>query len=232
MRVSPLVNKSEPHFANISHQHDLKLTYDQLLNNEKCNGCRHPIFPPFYGCAQCSFFLHKSCVALPRKKQHPLHPHLLTLLAKATYGRFICNVCGRLCDGFTYRCVECDFDADVRCSLISDIITHDGHEHQLILSRASYNEKCRSCGYNAKGGVFRCADCEFTLDVICATLLHTVKYRYFEQPFKLCYKAEDGSDGKYYCDICEKERNPKHWFYYCEELNFPAHSKCILGTYY
>ncbi|XP_059436027.1 uncharacterized protein LOC132168946 [Corylus avellana] len=184
-----------------SHQHDLKLTYDQLQYNEKCNGCRHLIFPPFYSCAQCRFFLHKSCIALPKKKQHPLHPHLLTLLRKATYGDFICNVCGRECDGFTYRCVKCEFDADVKCSLISDIITHDSHEHQLILSRASYNEKCSCCDYNAKGGVFRCAD------------------------------SEDGSDGEYYCDICEKERNPKHWFYYCEELNFPAHSKCILGTY-
>jgi hypothetical protein len=67
-----------------SHQHDLKLIDDQLLNNKKCDGCRHPILPPFYSCAQCSFFLHKSCVALPRKKQHPLHPHLLTLLAKLT----------------------------------------------------------------------------------------------------------------------------------------------------
>jgi hypothetical protein len=114
-----------------SHQHDLKLIDDQLLNNKKCDGCRHPIFPPFYSYAQCRCFLHKSCVALPRKKQYPLHPHLLTLLTKSTYRdtmytSFVCNVCGRKCEGFTYCCVECNFDADVECSLISDIITHEG----------------------------------------------------------------------------------------------------------
>jgi hypothetical protein len=215
-----------------SHQHDLKLS-DELLNNEKCDGCMLPIFPyPFYSCAQCGFFLHKSCVALPRKKRHPLiHPHLLTLFAKAPYncsGLLICNVCDRSFNGFTYHCKECYFDADVQCSLISDIFTHDGHEHSLILSRMPYNEKCSCC--DNSGRVFKCAECEFTLDVKCATLPHTMRYRQFEQSFKLCYKAEDDyEDDEYYCDICEEKRNPKYWFYYCIDMSFPAHPDCILG---
>jgi hypothetical protein len=61
-----------------SHEHDLKLTYE-VQNNEKCNGCLRDIVPPFYSCAKCSFFLHKSCAELPRKKRHPLHLHPLTL---------------------------------------------------------------------------------------------------------------------------------------------------------
>ncbi|XP_059436028.1 protein VACUOLELESS GAMETOPHYTES-like [Corylus avellana] len=217
-----------------SHQHDLKLT-EELLNNEQCDGCMLPIStspsPQFYSCAQCRFFLHKSCVELPIKKLHPvLHPHLLTLFTKAPYASsgFSCNVCDRLCNGFTYHCKDCTFDADVQCSLISDILTHDGHEHPLILSRAPGSENC-SCCYNS-GRVFKCADCEFTLDVKCATLPHTMRYRRFEQPFKLCYKAEeDYEDDEYYCDICEKKRNPKHWFYYCADMSFPAHPNCILG---
>ncbi|XP_059436022.1 uncharacterized protein LOC132168942 [Corylus avellana] len=214
----------------VSHEHDLKLT-EELLNSKKCNGCMHPIFPhPFYSCAQCRFFLHKSCVELPRKKRHPLHPHLLTLFTEPPYnsGVFYCNLCGRDCDRFTYNCEKCEFDADVQCSLISDIFTHDVHEHPLILSKAPYNEKCSCCDY--KGKVFKCIDCEFTLDLRCATLPRRVRYRYFEQPFKLCYNAEDDSDDNdYYCDICEEKRNPKYGFYYCEDLNFYAHPKCILG---
>jgi hypothetical protein len=53
-----------------SHQHDLKLT-EELLNNEQCDGCMLPIStspsPQFYSCAQCKFFLHKSCVEFPEK---------------------------------------------------------------------------------------------------------------------------------------------------------------------
>jgi len=212
-----------------SHQHDLKLIDELFINNEKCNGCMHPIFPPFYTCAQWIFFLHKSCVELPRKKQHPLHSHLLTLLAKAPYirGSFGCNVCGRECAGFTYHCDICNFDADVQCSLILDIFTHDGHDHPLILSRAPYHEKCSCC--DRVGNVFRCADCEFILDVRCATHPLTVRYQFFDQPFKLCYNTEYDYDGEYYCDICEEERNPKHWFYYCADLSVYAHPYCILG---
>jgi hypothetical protein len=215
------------------HEHDLKLTKEELQSDEKCDGCMHPIFPhPFYSCAQCGFFLHKSCVELPRKMRHPLHPHLLTLFAKTPYAgfsSFYCNVCRRVCNGFTYHCEECMFDADVQCSLISDILTHDGHEHPLILSRAPFDEKCSCC--DNEGKVFRCADCDFTMDLRCATLPRIVRYRYFEQPFKLCHNAEDDFDGESYCDICEKERNPEHWFYYCADLSFSAHPDCILGEF-
>ncbi|XP_059436023.1 uncharacterized protein LOC132168943 [Corylus avellana] len=216
-----------------SHQHDLKLT-EELLNNEQCGGCMLPIStspsPQFYSCAQCKFFLHKSCVELPIKKLHPvLHPHLLTLFTKTPYPNsgFSCDVCGRSCNGFAYHCKECGFDVDVQCSLISDILKHEGHEHPLILSRAPSSENCSCC--DNSGRVFKCIDCEFTLDVKCATLPHTMRYRHFEQPFKLCYKAEDDyEDDEYYCDICEKKRNPKHWFYYCVDMSFPAHPNCIL----
>ncbi|XP_062143672.1 uncharacterized protein LOC133851331 [Alnus glutinosa] len=215
------------HFSH--QQHDLKLIDELLINNENCDGCMYPIFPPFYTCAQCRFFLHKSCVELPRKKQHPFHSHRLTLLTKVPdYDVFHCNVCGRdSCASFTYHCEKCWFDADVQCSLISEIFTHEGHDHPLFLSRAPYHEKCSCC--DGKGNVFKCADCEFTLDLRCATLPHTVRYRFFEQPFKLCYSTKYDSDGEYYCDICEEERDPKHWFYYCADLNFTAHPDCILG---
>jgi hypothetical protein len=41
--------------------------------------------------------------------------------------------------------------------------------------------------------------------------------------------VEDDS-GEYYCDIYEEERDPKHWFYYCEDCSYPAHVVCILGN--
>ena len=211
-----------------SHEHDLILT-DEVLNNQKCDGCVRDILPPFYSCVKCSFFLHKSCVKLPKKKKHPLHQHPLTLLPKAPYRSklFSCNACGQGCNGFTYNCFICEFDLDVECSLKSDIFTHEGHKHRLILSNTRHEQKCNCCD-NERNQVFHCTTCEFALDFHCATLPHTTRYGQHKHCFTLCYTAEDDS-GEYYCDICEEERDPKHWFYYCVDCSYPAHPKCILG---
>ncbi|XP_050272553.1 uncharacterized protein LOC126715792 isoform X2 [Quercus robur] len=210
-----------------SHEHELKLT-DELENYEICDGCIRPIFPPFYKCAQCSFFLHKSCVELPNKKQHPFHMHTLTMKSRRPM-LARCDVCELFTNGFTYECSICSgFELDVSCSLIPEKLTHVGHEHSLILSSTTLDEKCSACNYKMK--IFRCTKCEFTLDFGCATLPLTVKHRQHEHLFTLRYSAEDNS-GEYYCDICEEERDSKFWFYYCDECSFPAHLKCIFGKF-
>ncbi|KAL4636983.1 hypothetical protein ACB092_03G048300 [Castanea dentata] len=212
-----------------SHGHDLKLSDYEVLNNEKCNGCIQAISPPFYSCVNCSFFLHESCARLPRKKRHPLHLHTLTLFPKSPYWQntFWCDACKRPCNGFTYWCVTCNFDLDIPCSLISNILTHPGHEHRLLLSSIESKRNC-SCCDSKISPIFCCTTCDFALDFKCATLPQIARYKQHEHPFTLCYTAEDDS-GEYYCDICEEERDPKHWFYYCANCDYPAHTKCILG---
>lgn len=116
------------------------------------------------------FVLHKFCAELPRQKWHPLHHHLLTLYMNP-YGsitKVICNACARSYYGFSYNCHKCIFDLDVNCSLTSDRLTHDGHEHPLILSSATSSGKCSVC--DSEGYVFHCADCAFALGFKCATL--------------------------------------------------------------
>jgi hypothetical protein len=62
-----------------THKHDLHLT-TKLENDKICDGCIRSIFPPFYSCAQCNFFLHKSCAELPVKSNttSPTLPHPTT----------------------------------------------------------------------------------------------------------------------------------------------------------
>uniref|UniRef100_A0A2N9I7B7 Phorbol-ester/DAG-type domain-containing protein n=1 Tax=Fagus sylvatica TaxID=28930 RepID=A0A2N9I7B7_FAGSY len=157
------------HFA---HEHDLQLT-TKLENDKICDGCIRSIFPPFYSCAQCNFFLHKSCAELPRKKRHPLHQHSLTLQPMSdSFDLVQCNACYHITNGFTYKCDVCNFTLDVPCSLLSDMLTHVGHEHPLILSSTTNAEECSAC--NSKRKIFRCTKCEFTLDFGCATLPLTV----------------------------------------------------------
>ncbi len=117
---------------------------------------------------------------------------------------------------------------DVQCGLISDILIHKGHEHQLFLSNRTYEQNCSSCDSKSYQ-VFPCITCEFALDFKCATLPHSTRYKQHEHSFTLSYTVEDDS-GEYYCDICEEERDPKHWFYYCEDCSYPAHRVCILGN--
>ncbi|KAL4642443.1 hypothetical protein ACB092_02G018600 [Castanea dentata] len=209
-----------------SHRHDLKLT-NEVPNNQICDGCVRAILTPYYSCVKCEFFLHESCAKLPPKKRHPLHQHPLVLLPMSTY--FWCQACYRDFNGLAYGCKKCSFYLDVHCSLISDILTHKGHEHPLILSYTTQKQKC-SCCSNESEQVFCCSTCEFALDYKCATLPHSARYNQHEHPFTLCYRPEDDS-GEYYCDICEEERDSKQWFYYCEDCSYPAHSKCILGEY-
>ncbi|XP_065623842.1 uncharacterized protein LOC136065086 [Quercus suber] len=209
-----------------SHEHDLKLT-DEVPNNKICDRCVRAILTPsFYRCVHCSFFLHISCTKLPSIKQHPLHQHPLTL----TYHKyFFCIVCGQWCNGLRYFCQRCYFELDVQCSLASNTLTHACHEHHFYLSTANYNQKCSICGSELYR-VFHCTTCEFVLDFKCTTLPQSAWYNQHEHPFTLCYTPEDDS-GEYYCDICEKERDSKQWFYYCADCNFPAHSECILGEF-
>ncbi|KAG6645388.1 hypothetical protein CIPAW_08G119200 [Carya illinoinensis] len=196
------------------HEHHLKLAVE-LENNEKCNGCEQYLSSPHYCCLQCKFFLHKSCADLPRKKLHPLHKHPLTLLPNKSqneYGPeiFSCNACKRLCNGFIYNCDDCRFQLDVPCSLIRTKFIHDGHEHPLFLLSTGYEGRgiCTSCGIFGSR-IIRCADCNFSIDLDCATLPLTTKYGHYEQPFILSYTVEDDC-ADYYCDICENERDPKH----------------------
>ena len=86
-----------------SHEHDLKLI-KELENYEICDRCIRFIFPPFYSCAQCNFFLHKSCVELPTKTQHPLHQHPLILWLRRPK-LDMCDAFLCLSNGFT--CVRC-----------------------------------------------------------------------------------------------------------------------------
>ena len=158
------------------------------------------------------------------KKKHPLHQHPLTLRKYSCW----CIACDQFTNGFVYICEPCRwFKLDVQCSLVPEILTHEGHKHRLILSYTSFEQSCSSCG-DSRYLVFRCTTCEFALDFKCTTLPQTIRCKQHEHPFTLSYEVEDDS-GEYYCDICEEERNPNHWYYYCANCTYPTHPKCILG---
>ncbi|XP_059460178.1 uncharacterized protein LOC132189457 [Corylus avellana] len=212
-----------------SHHHDLILGNEELADVKFCDGCMEFISTPFYSCTQCNFFLHSRCARLPRKKQHILHQHQLTLVSHVW---FKCDACINVRDGFPYRCDVCDFNLDLQCGSISETLKHEGHQHSLFLA-VNFDKRCHVCNatYSRKpAGMFVCTSCDFALGLECATLPLIARHRYDDHLLKLTYIAEERCK-EYYCLICEEKRNPNQWFYYCVECDFPAHPRCVLGIY-
>jgi hypothetical protein len=194
------------------------------------DGCKGRISTPFYSCAPCDFFLHNRCAQLPKNKRHPLHPHSLFLI---NFGPnvFTCKACQRNRSGFTYFCATCDFLFDLQCCSIPETLKHEGHQHPLSLAINS-NRRCHICNFtsNDKPCVLVCTYCDFALGFECATLPLVARHKDDDHLLKLTYSVETHC-AKYCCLICEIERDPKRWFYYCAECDFPAHSQCVLGEY-
>ena len=251
------VEDDGPHPGEIQHfshlQHMLILCDNEVNDDKLCEGYMEFIISvPFYRCEQCDFFLHTRCTKLPtRIEQHRLHDfHTFTLLPQepTKSSMFFCNICSCHHLGFTYKCDTCwpESTLDIHCGSIPESLKHEGHQHSIFLALNSNYRKlkvhpffpylasnyrtCKACPEDYNKYVFVCTNCDFILGIRCTNLPLVAKHRYDTHLLKLTYAVENDSK-EYYCLICEEERDPDHWFYYCEECNFPAHPKCVIGNY-
>ncbi|KAK5846741.1 hypothetical protein PVK06_003038 [Gossypium arboreum] len=99
------------------------------------------------------------------------------------------------------------------------------------ISTPFYSSKCSACRRNGNPWdmAYRCTKrCDFTLDLQCATLPLTTWYKYDRHPLTLTC-TDDSDPSQHYCDLCEHERDPNDWFYYCAECDNSLHSICALG---
>ncbi|CAH2071928.1 unnamed protein product [Thlaspi arvense] len=204
------------HFSHKEHYLRLKDANDDALrdDNKHCNACTHPIsLESFYGCMDCDFVIHQNCAGFPTRKRHVLHNDRLTLVTDED-SWFCCDACYEVSNGFRYRHRGVRFD--VLCGSISEPFAHPSHPlHPLYYIPHDEREICNGCNLE-KSDVLRCIEdgCVFILCFKCATLPQTVNHRVDDDPLSLCY-GEEASGGKNWCDICEKEANPKTWFYTC-----------------
>ncbi|TYH68016.1 hypothetical protein ES332_D06G229500v1 [Gossypium tomentosum] len=207
-----------------SHQHCLVLA-DKMEEeiDRKCDGCMLSISPLFYYCLECPFFLHKTCVELPRIKQHWFRQSNAILNFK---GFLECNFCCRPCSGFFYNFGEY-LRMCLMCAKIADIIECEGHQHFLFFD-FKCKEKCNGCGIRCWHGAFKCGKCRFVLDFACLALPHLAFHKIDEHMLNLTY---DDDKEQSYCDVCEQERDPTLWYYSCSICDTSAHPKCVLGQF-
>ncbi|XP_052877212.1 uncharacterized protein LOC128283846 [Gossypium arboreum] len=124
-----------------------------------------------YGCTECKFFLHKSCMtSIPRQLiNHLIHP--CTLLFLTNPNSFRCDKCGEDVFSriqFSYR--PCYFDLHAKCALLPTVdsedakeIQHFSHPHPLALieNHKDFNNepRCVACVETclAPTPTFRCS---------------------------------------------------------------------------
>ncbi|XP_038699145.1 uncharacterized protein LOC119996540 [Tripterygium wilfordii] len=218
-----------------SHPHSLTLSDDEIdVHNNKyyCDGCILPISNPFYRCRECDFLLHETCLELPTSINPSDRYRAKIFTLKAGWGNdgiFFCSACHNHCHGFSYRC-DAGSEICIRCVSVPHKFKHVGHEHVLSLIQFT-SFPCNACGTLAKMSSFSCPECLFTLCYKCATRPGTIQHSSFGDQYVLTYQSVDKAYGEYYCDLCEKARDPKHWFYYCDEIDYCAHPLCALGKY-
>ncbi|KAF8116496.1 hypothetical protein N665_0017s0052 [Sinapis alba] len=233
--IEPYVVIDENTIQHFSHkEHYLRQIHGNGIvyeDNKRCGACTHPIgIQSFYGCMGCDFSLHQNCAECPKKKWHVLHNERLTLVTNKELEVFHCYACGLWSNGFMYKHGTRNFD--VLCGSISEPFVHPSHlQHPLYHIPTEKEQICNGCN-EREYLVLRCieGDCGFVLCFKCATQPQVVKHRVDDHPLSLCHGEEEAS-GKRWCDICEKETNPKNWFYTCKDQNASLHRECVLGDY-
>ncbi|XP_017984462.1 PREDICTED: uncharacterized protein LOC108663694 [Theobroma cacao] len=210
-----------------SHQHNLIFS-NEIKDDKCCDGCVLSISTSYYYCSLCNFFLHKSCAELPRKKHLWFHDH--PKLHPLTSGYiFRCVICECETSGFAYTCAKCKDYFCLRCAVFSDSHKCQGHEHVLPFYE-DYQGLCNACGESTTCA-YRCKKCDFSLHDTCIKLPLKAQHKSDVHHFTLTYHDGNNYSESHYCDICEEERNPNHWFYYCAKCDNSAHPNCLLEKY-
>ncbi|KAH1083771.1 hypothetical protein J1N35_023532 [Gossypium stocksii] len=198
-----------------------------LLLSEVCHGCT----------GYCKFYLHQvRSDKIPRTLSHSFHPnHPLRL--SCTYEYTYCNVCFNSSHSFTpfYVCEMCSFRLDFDCAKRSPSLKLDCH-HYLLTFVKDFNKigmegqdsYCKACGKHCVGAnVYRCVQCHFSVHLKCV-VPSSATHKYHRHPLTMIELIKEDDSEKYYCDVCENERNPKDPVYYCQSCTFIAHIQCVL----
>ncbi|CAL9248407.1 unnamed protein product [Arabidopsis halleri] len=231
--IEPFKRNDDNTITHFTHEHNLMSLNKDGEESSLCGACVRPISSyTFYKCSEsdCSFILHETCANLRKKKRHFLNPRPLDLFELGGYNRLPswCDACFLVCcKGFVHMHNEM---FDIVCSSIDVPLIHESHPHHLLYLKLEDGQfkTCQSCGIDQTKVVLGCVKCNYFLDFRCATLPYIVTLpRYDDHPLTLCYGEK--ASGKYWCDICERETNPKTWFYTCSDCGVTLHILCVVG---
>ncbi|CAL5411548.1 unnamed protein product [Camellia sinensis] len=173
------------------HPHHSLFLSDDIHPHSLCNACgSHSVNMSAYTCFDCSFTLHVVCASLtPTTKTtqsqiqlQPTHPHPLISCdlnnnnnnCKYTY---TCSCCSQPFDderSVVHVCLECKGLLHKTCAQLPRKIDHPFHpSHPLFLLPQKprfFGYTCGACSQYKDSFIYHCSDCEFYLDIACASL--------------------------------------------------------------
>ncbi|KAK8350349.1 hypothetical protein V6Z12_A06G203000 [Gossypium hirsutum] len=195
--------------------------------DRKCDGCMLPMSNIFYYCSECPFFLQKTCVELPRIKQHWLY--------SSDYWVYGCALCKEKGNMFFYQCTICYFSIDIKCAKLSSSYKfnqpskHDIHQHPLTLIESPTSTidvpkrfNCSWCHKPLIDAIYLCLDCP--LFIIHKKCLDELLTEIDHLTHRLHPLILNPSDSDYLCNLCQKQHSRP--FYGCSLCHFNINVEC------
>ena len=107
--------------------HEHSLTYIRRKLSVGCDACEFvtPDDIDMFGCLQCDFFVHRSCIFVPRVIKLTRHSHYLSHVFHILDDEATCGVCqGRFSSGYGgYACIDktCDYVLHSTCATYTKV---------------------------------------------------------------------------------------------------------------
>ncbi|KAL5562688.1 hypothetical protein UlMin_032435 [Ulmus minor] len=230
----------------ICHEQPMRVEEKKHEDGIECYACHLPCSGPTFTCKTCNYFFHNSCLELPPQIHYPSHPQHPLRRHMASPGQSTitkCKACNRSYPFFIiFQCKECEFAICIDCTSLKPTIKHQDHIHSLCLMEETYKNSADWCdGYDTycrKGVVInnefmkymlRCVECDFSLHLLCGRLPFFIKHECHLHLLTLVDSLVEDDLEEYYCDICEKKRDPRICIYYCAECRYIAHLNCVIS---
>ncbi|KAL4302868.1 hypothetical protein GQ457_10G027450 [Hibiscus cannabinus] len=175
-----------------------------------------------YYCSECHFILHVTCAIADEKAYSEIES-----IDKFNESRVLSED--------SYIVIERNEGGKVIK------IKHFTHEHNLVLCDKAVFSNVTIASTLAMALPINATDVGSIVasDVQLLTLLHVkdmnillptkVRDKCDKHLLPLTYKDDSAYSESHFCDICEKARNPNHWFYHCEKCDTSAYFGCVLG---
>ncbi|XP_059656797.1 uncharacterized protein LOC132303525 [Cornus florida] len=189
-----------------------------------------------YSCSECPFRLDVRCASLMPKAiienydDQSLENHQVVqasfthpddwIPCDNTKGifSFSCSACGLCIEGTVYVCLYFNFLLHKSCAELPRQIKHPFHPpHPLVLhyknfsvnssNSSAVSYRCKACKCSGLGFKYRCGECDFEMDVTCASLTYsTLKFEIHKHPLAIFNDptfTKRKTDSSVNCNICE-----------------------------
>ncbi|KAH7855737.1 hypothetical protein Vadar_028254 [Vaccinium darrowii] len=124
--------------------HDHKLELKSFNKPFTCSRCMEDGFTSGYRCKLCVYDIHKECMNPKPKITHKLFPgSVFEFRQKPHINGSICDACGMIINGCSYRCEARNLDLHPRCSNLPGKLRIDGTDFVLICKNVE--QRCFSC---------------------------------------------------------------------------------------